>query len=278
MGGYALALLAAGAFGTADFLGGLASRRAGVVVVTTVSQAAGFIVVLPVLLLEPAVPERASLAWGAAGGLSGCIGLLLFFRALARGVMSLAAPVTAVVAAALPVAAGVLLGERPAMQAWLGVASGLAAVAVISSSGRASLRPGEWRSLGLAVAAGAGFGVFFVCLSRTSPGSGLWPLAAARMSSLILLLIAAAAGGAAWRAEPAALRMAVVSGVLDMTANALFLLAVRQGVLALVAVLVSLYPAATVVLALAVLRERLQAAQLAGIAMALLAVGLIASS
>jgi drug/metabolite transporter (DMT)-like permease len=275
---YALALLAAVSFGTADFLGGLASRQTSAMLVTVASQCAGFLVLLPVVMLQPALPDRASFVWGAAAGLAGCAGLIVFFRVLAAGNMSLAAPVTAVVSASLPVVVGVALGERPAVRAWAGVAVGLFAVAAVSWHGRGVPGRERYRSAALAVLAGAGFGVFFICLSRTSPAAGLWPLVGARMSSLTLLVIAVAATRAEWRAKPGALRTAFLSGALDMAANVLFVLAVHRGALALVAVLVSLYPAATVVLAMAVLRERLQSWQLAGVVLALTAVGLIASA
>jgi drug/metabolite transporter (DMT)-like permease len=276
VGGLALALASAAAFGTADFLGGLASRRASALLVTLAAHLAGLVVVLPVVLLLRAPVDPASLAWGAASGVCGCAGAVVFFRALASGAMAAAAPVTAIVSASLPVLAGVLLGERPAARAWLGVVAGLLAVGVISRGGGPSARM-DRRTLGLAVAAGVGFGLFFICLSRASHASGLWPLLGARVGSLSLLGVVVLTGRMPWRAKPAAIRMGVISGTVDMAANALFLLATRQGELALVAVLASLYPAATVLLALIVLRERLRTSQLAGVGLALVAVGLIAS-
>jgi drug/metabolite transporter (DMT)-like permease len=276
VGGLALALASAAAFGTADFLGGLASRRVSALLVTLAAHLAGLAVVLPVVLVLRAPVDPASLAWGVASGVFGCAGVIAFFRALASGAMSAAAPITAVVSAALPVLAGILLGERPAAQTWMGIGAGLLAVVAISRGGARSARV-DRRSLALAVAAGVGFGLFFVALSRASHASGLWPLLAARVGSLSLLGAVVLAGRMPWRAEPAALGLGAVSGAVDMTANALFLFATRQGELALVAVLASLYPAATVLLALAFLRERLRATQLAGVGLALLAVTLIAS-
>lgn len=275
VGGLVLALAAAAAYGTADFLGGLGSRRASALLVTLVAQLTGLAVVVPALLAGAPV-DAASMGWGAIAGVCGCVGLVVFFRALASGAMAAAAPVTAVVSAALPVVAGVLLGERPSARAWLGVVAGMLAVAVISRGGGRSGRF-DRRTLALAVGAGVGFGLFFVCLSRASPASGLWPLLGTRLGSVGLLSVVALTGRLPWRARPPAVGLAVLSGALDMTANALFLFATRQAALALVAVLTSLYPAATVLLALAVLRERLRPAQLAGVGLALLAVVLIAS-
>jgi uncharacterized membrane protein len=272
-----LAVLAAGAFGTADFLGGMAARRTAPLAATLVSHAAGFTVILPAVLLQGSAADRDSVAWGALAGAIGGLGLLLFFRAMAAGAMALVAPVTAVAAAGLPVLAGLAAGERPDAQAWIGVAAGLAAVAVIGGAERRS-GPPAWTPLALAVAAGCGFGLFFVCLARTSPAAGLWPLAAVRIGSLTLLTMALLTSRAEWRVAPATLRLAAVSGILDMSANLLLLLALRRGLLTLVAVLVSLYPAATVGLAVALLGERPRPAQVAGVGLALAAVGLIAAS
>jgi len=282
---YLLAVAAAAAFGAGDFLGGLASRRTGVLVTTAAAQAAGFSLMLPALLLVVATPDRTSLVWGGVGGLAGCVGLLVFFRALSDGVMSTVAPVTAVIAAGLPIVVSVALGARPGSLAWLGVGVGMVAVIVIGASGREHEQAARRReprdplwAVVLALAAGVGFGVFFVCLSRTSPSAGLWPLAAARMTALTLLGVNMLVKHAELRADAEGLRLAIPSGVLDQAANVLFLYAVHRGVLALVAVLVSLYPAVTVILALALLRERLRATQVAGVALALVAVVLIAAS
>nr|WP_275585623.1 EamA family transporter [Blastococcus saxobsidens] len=127
-----------------------------------------------------------------------------------------------------------------------------------------------------ALAAGAAFGLFFVLLDRTSADAGLTPLVAARVASVLLVLSVALAGGRPLRTDGAALPLVVLSGLGDMTANALFLLATQQdGQLAITGVLASLYPVSTVVLALVVLRERLAAAQLAGLGSAVAAVVLI---
>jgi drug/metabolite transporter (DMT)-like permease len=152
------------------------------------------------------------------------------------------------------------------------------AVGVISgSSGGGVRRVSRRRALAMAVLAGAGFGLFFICLSRAPAGGGFWPLAGARVSSLAAIAVPLLAGRGPERPVPEAVRAAALSGVLDITGNALFLLAVRSGELALVAVLSSLYPAATVLLAFGILRERLRLPQLAGVGLALVAVGLIAS-
>lgn len=272
----ALALAAAAAFGTADFVGGVASRRSGAFLVALIAQAAGCLVLLPGLLVLPGAPRQEALWWGALAGIAGGIGLAVFFRALATGMMGLVSPITGAIAAGLPVIAGLALGERPGILAWVGVVIALAAVVLV---GWARSEPGQghvMKSLGMALVAGACFGIFFVCLARAPQDSGLWPLAAARMGSLGVLAAVLVGAGGQWRAQAISLRLAPASGVLDMAANVLFLMAVRRGDLAVVAVLASLYPVVTVILSLRLLGERLRGRQLVGAALALVAVGLIA--
>ncbi len=273
-----LALASAVVYGMADFCGGIASRRAAAATVVALSQAAGLVVVALLLPWLGGQPDRADLAWGAAAGVAGGAGLLLFYRALAAGVMSVVAPVTAVAAAALPVLGGLALGERlgPAAVAGIGLAL-LAVVLVAAEGGLSSLRSARTGTVGPALAAGAGFGLFFVLLERTGEDAGLTPLAAARIVSVLLVGGLAMATVGSLRVPTRVLPVVLLAGVGDMAANALFLLATQAGGrLAITGVLASLYPVSTVVLAQVLLRERLAGAQRAGLAVAAVAVVLIA--
>lgn len=272
-----LALASAAVYGASDFLGGLASRRASVFGVVALSQGIGLVAVLGLLpwLGGPVTP--ADLGWGAAAGAAGALGLVVFFRTLARGTMSVIAPVTAVTAAAVPVLVGVLSGDVIGPWTAAGIALALAAVVLVSAEGGLSaLRSARPASLAPALAAGAAFGLFFVALDRTSTESGLTPLVTARLASLLLVVGIAAVGRQSLRVGRPALPLVALSGVGDMSANALFLLATQQdGPLAITGVLASLYPVSTVVLAQVLLRERLAAAQLTGLGTAVAAVVLI---
>ncbi|MGY2067767.1 EamA family transporter [Blastococcus sp. SYSU DS0619] len=272
-----LALASAVVYGASDFLGGLASRRASVFGVVALSQLAGLAALLVLLPWLGGPATSADLAWGAAAGLAGAAGLLVFFRALAGGVMSVIAPVTAVTAAAVPVLVGMLGGERIGPWALAGIVLALIAVVLVSAeAGLAALRAARPASLFPALVAGAAFGLFFVLLDRTSQDAGLTPLVTARLASVALVTAVALSTRQSLRAGRAALPLVVVSGVGDMTANGLFLLATQEGGrLAITGVLASLYPVSTVLLAQVVLRERLVPAQLAGLLAAAAAVVLI---
>jgi drug/metabolite transporter (DMT)-like permease len=272
-----LALASAAVYGASDFLGGLSSRRASVFGVVALSQGIGLVALLGLLPWLGGPVGPADLGWGAAAGVAGAIGLVVFFRTLARGTMSVIAPVTAVTAAAVPVLVGVLSGNDIGAWAAVGIALALAAVVLVSAEGGLSaLRTARPASLAPALAAGTAFGLFFVALDRTSTESGLTPLVTARLASLLLVAVIAVAGRQSLRVGRSALPLVALSGVGDMSANALFLLATQQdGQLAITGVLASLYPVSTVVLAQVLLRERLAAAQVTGLGAAVAAVVLI---
>jgi len=274
-----LALSAAAIYGTADFCGGVASRRNSPLTVTVLAHLVGLTLLATLLPLLPAAHVTpADLAWGAVAGALGGGGLILFYRALSTGTMSVIAPVAALFGAALPVLVGVSIGEQLSAAALLGIAVAVAAVALVSREGTAA--PPRRVSAGhptvLAVLAGLAFGGFFVALSRTHASAGLWPLLSARVVSVALLGGMSLLTGRSLRPAPGSRRLIMVAGAGDMAANILYLLAVRRGLVSLVAVIVALYPAATVLLAQVVLGERLRRVQVIGLGLAATAAVLLA--
>ncbi len=94
--------------------------------------------------------------------------MILFYRALSQGAMTVVAPVTAVTSAAIPVVVGLISGERPPPLRLAGVVCALVAIALVSL---APPRPGErvivtGRLVGTAVLSGVGFALFFVFVAR----------------------------------------------------------------------------------------------------------------
>lgn len=172
-----LAAMSALVFGSADFAGGTASKRNDGIAVTMSSQIIGLAVVLLSVALWPGdvVAGRSDVLWGCIGGVGGGLGLMCFYPALAKGPMSVVAPTTAVVSAVVPVVAGVLLDGAPSWLTSIGIIIALPAIALVAreaAGGDAGVDP---RIVGLAIAAGLGFGWFFVALSRASSDSGMWP-------------------------------------------------------------------------------------------------------
>ena len=272
--GLLLAGLSSAVFGFSDFMGGLASRRAPAIGVVLVGQIVGVLLLLGLLPLTGGEPTAADLALGAIGGLAGTTGLLLFYRALADGVMSTVAPIAAIVGALVPLTYGLATGDDLTPMAAAGVLVGMAAIGLVSTSPEIAAEPTPRRALVMAALAGIGFGVFFVFLSRTGDDAGLWPLLGARGASLPAVALAAALVRARLPRGRAEQWPAAASG-LDMIANAFFLLATRHAALSIVSVVGSLYPVTTVMLARIVLGEHLGPLRLAGLGAAAVAIALI---
>lgn len=274
-----LALGAAAFYGSADFMGGLATRRSAAPTVAFGAQASGVLVLLGGLVfLGPATIAGADLAFGVLAGLFGAIGLTLIYRALAAGPMSVVAPTSALSAASVPVVAGLLLGDRPGPMALTGIAVSFVAVLLITWE---RTEPGVARRVSrnvvlAALAGGTLFGLFFVALHQANEAAGLWPLLAARAASIPVLVALLRRGRSALWPDRGLVGTVVVSGALDMLANILFLLATRHGMLAVVSAVIGLYPATTVMLAQTRLGERMRGVQGAGMAVAVLAAVMVA--
>lgn len=278
------ALIAALTYGAADFLGGIATRRATMLGAVLVTQGSGLVFLL---LATPLLPDaqvgRQDVLFGALAGVTGSLGVGLLYLALAIGPMTVVAPVTAVCAAIVPLGIGLVLGERPHPVAAVGVGLALLAVVLLSQpegaeSGGAPAGPRLGRGVRVALASGIAIGFFFAALAQTAAEAVLWPLAISRSVSITMFLSVALVTGRPAGVPRAALAPALACGALDMVANAFYLAAVREGQLGLVATLASLYPASTVLLARIVLGERLGRWQQVGVAGAVVAVVLIAGN
>jgi drug/metabolite transporter (DMT)-like permease len=271
-----LGLLAAVFYGVGDFVGGLASRTHTAITVLLHSYPVGAVLML---LMLPAFPGHLSgrvAVFGIAGGLSGLVGVTIMYSLMVIAPMNIISPVTAVLAAIVPVVFGVAVGERPHFGAWLGIVVGICAVVLVSRTGdehpHGKIALG---TLGLAFVAGLGFGFYFIFLARAGNDSGLWPLVISRLASATMIVPIALQRRAVHRIGGRMLAITILAGACDAMANMSFLLASRHGLLSLASVLTSLYPAVTVMLAVGVLHEQTTKAQRVGLGLAAAAIVLI---
>jgi drug/metabolite transporter (DMT)-like permease len=247
--------------------------------VLVISQAIGLaLAVAASAVLGVSLPPVRDLAWGALAGLCGAVGVATLYSALATTIVAVASPVAAVIGAAIPMLLGVATGDRPAILSWVGIALAIPAIVLLTAGpmekgGGGKLRKAAW----LGIVAGVSFGLFFSAISRTSAGSGLWPLVSARITVVSLVLLFALFTRRSLRVSASNLPMVFLAGLLDMGANIAFLLASRSGMLTIVAVIDSLYPGPTVLLAWLVLRERMSRLRVAGLVLALAGVALISA-
>lgn len=272
-GAIGFGLLSALIWGAGDFCGGLATKRARPFSVVLVAEVAGALLLAAIaLLFAQPLPAGADLVWSAGAGLAGAVGLLALYSALAGGHMGVVAPISAVVAAIIPILAGAVLEGLPSPLQMLGFAVALGAVWLLSSSGE---RTASGRDLRLALLAGLGFGCYFVFIDRTGAVGGFWNLAFARTVAAVVLLPLMLATRHPLLPPRDVLPLNLLNGGLDAGGNLFFMLATQAGRLDVASVLSSLYPGATVVLAWLVLGERLNRPQVIGVAAALAAIVLI---
>jgi len=282
-----LPILLAGAsalvWGTADYCGGKAVQRGNpadrgqALSVTVFSQLSAVPMIALFLLLVPGRFGVSALIWGGLAGIAGLFGIVLLYQGLSSGAMAIVAPTTAVTAAVVPLIGGLLMGERPSPASMVGAIFAVIAIALVSIGPSRTTGAVTPRVIGLALLSGACFGVFFILLRQAGDGAGMWPLAAARLAGMPVGLLLLRPMGGTLRLARGTNGLAIVAGVLDITANAIYLVASYRGDISVIAPISSLYPASTVLLALAIDRERLRPIQVAGLGVAAAALVLAAS-
>jgi len=257
------------------------SRTLPLAGVMLVSQGTGLVfVAVWVVASGDSAPPVADILPALAAGAGGAVALGAFYRALSIGTMSIVAPISAT-GALVPVITGLAGGDRPGAVQVLGMAAAVIGVVLASresdaaQGGAADAR----RSLGLALVAALGFGLFLTLLKPASDHSVPWALLMVRLASVSVIAVTATVLRAPVRAAftRSALPSIALVGTLDVAANALYALATTRGLLSIVSVLGDLYPVSTILLARAVLRERVRRSQEAGIVAVLAGVALIAA-
>ena len=274
-------------YGTADFVGGMASKRISPVRVTALGGASGLVILLIALPFVGGVWSWQAVLLGALSGVSGSVAIMLLYACLAIGPMSILSPVTAVVSALVPVLAGTLRGERLGWLGYLALAIGLVAVVLVGFvPEKGAVRP-SLKALSMAVGSGALIGLFLIIIDLTPKNSGLVPLVANRATNTTIMFAVVFVLWLVSRGKPAGsalsarsgwrsgLLLAVVCGAIDASANAFLLLGLRLGELTIQSVLTALYPAGTIILAAIVLRERIAPVQIVGLVLALVAAAML---
>ena len=238
-------------------------------------EAVGLVAIPLALLLLPTRWDVGAVALTFAGGAIGGFGLILFYRAMALGLIGVVAPITAVIAAALPTAVGVLVGgERLRVGQAAGILAGLVAIVLINGGGSTAGK-GARQAVALAMVAGIGFGLFFILFHEAS-SAGVPAFVSGRAGSATVAVAYALIARVSVLPGRNAMRLIALGGSLDGIGVVLYMYATVHGLLSISALLTSFYPAFTILCARLVLHERLNAVQLAGAALAIIAVAAIA--
>lgn len=275
MGAALLALGASLSWGVGDFLGGVKARIMPSLIVMAASQPFGLAALGIALAIRGTEVPGGEVAWSALSAVLGTVGLFAFYRGMAKGAISVVAPIAAL-SAGIPVIWGVAVnGDH------IGDLQAMGFVAAIGGSVAASLelRPGRTQiaaGVGWALLAMVAFGAYYVPMHAASTQDWLWPAFLFRCTSVTLVYSVVLIR----RIRPTGLRghwaALIAIGFLDTGGNALFAAASSaHGLLSVVSVLASLYPVVTVLLARLMLGERVQRSQDAGVLLVLAGVVLI---
>ncbi|HCR71662.1 MAG TPA: EamA family transporter [Anaerolineae bacterium] len=269
-------LLSAFTWGAGDFTGGLAARKVGAVQAVFYASIVGLIAVSIVAFISnESLPSLQSWVYAMIAGIFGMAGLTFLYFAMANGTMSIAAPVSAVLAATLPVLIGIITEGLPEFLTLIGFGFALFAMWMVSQSENGVKDIFSHLSdLKLPLLAGIGFGLYFIVMHEaTSDGALFWTMVASRVTSVLFLFIYMLIKKISFRInDTSSFPVIGLNGILDLTGNGFFILAGQAGRLDVASVLSSLYPGSTVLLAWIFLKERLTRNQWVGVISALIAI------
>lgn len=263
-------------WGAGDFAGGLAARKIGTYRTVFFADLLGLLVLVAVnIFYREALPPISSLLLAGIAGICGSIGLMILYYSMANGQMSVAAPVSALFAAALPVIVGAFTQGFPTLIQFIGFGLALLAVWLISQSdSEKRFHLDHLSDLRLPLLAGLGFGTYFIIMHYATEGisAKIWPMIASRSIATVMLLVLMFIRRESFIIQGSVWGALFANGTLDVGGNFFYLLALQFGRLDISAILSSLYPGATVILAFLILKERISRTQWISIFTALAAI------
>ncbi len=266
-------LLSIGLIGSADFFGGMASKRSNPFSVAAWSQWVGLPIIVAVALMVGSEIISRDVLLGLAAGVGSGVGVLALYRGFSAGAIGVVAPIAATFAAILPIIVGLATGERPSSVVAGGLALGLVSVVLVAyvpgTFPPFDERCGSWSRVR------SGFAGMVFAYSSTSEESGLTSAVAGRFTGAMIATVAAIVVGAPRKVSRDAVTSSLVAGVLGGVGMLFFVTASQRGDLIFLGVAIALFPAVTVVLAALFLHEHLARSQWLGIVLAVVAVATI---
>ncbi len=275
-----LALISSLMWGTADFFGGFVSKKIPASKVLVLSYPVGLLFLLIYAVMLPGEITLNALFIGSLAGVVGILAMGSLYLALAIGPMGVMSPVTAACSTLVPITMGLIVGEKLSWIAWLGISFAIISVVLVSmeTSPTGGKLVVSGKGLLLAIFSGLLIGTFLSLVGLAASDNGMWPLVFARLMSSILVIgyfVYKKSENFRSGYDSNLFALVILSGALDATANAVFVLATFDGYLSIAAVIASLYPAATVILATAFLKEKLTGIQFLGIGLAFFSAGIL---
>jgi len=265
-------ILSAATWGAADFIGGFATKRTAAYRVLFLAEIASLVPFIALaLIMRETFPPLVDLFWGAFASLIGLAGLTILYRALADGKMSITAPISALLAAFIPVVFGSFTLGIPPFTTIIGFGLSFGAVWLISQTDSTNWRV-NLADLRLPLLSGIFFGFYFILINKATQHAFFWPLVSARSAGFIAFGLYALITRQPALPPRDLWGYSIINGVIDIAGNAFYVLSAQAGRIDVAAVLGALYPASTVFLAAIFLKERITRIQGLGITLAFIAI------
>lgn len=283
--GVFLALTSALTYGSADFFGGVATKKNNSYAVLSISSLVGVILMLVLALLKKEnFPDTESIIWASLAGLTGAVGLGILYYGLASGDPIIVSPVSGIAGASLPIIFAFFTQKPPSSIQLIGFLTALPAIFFVSQSTQLNQdlpqtgknKSKTINSIVTGISSGFFFGLFFICVAQIKTQSFFMPLAISKSASFLLSIIIVILS----KTKPPNVfknPATILAGILDPIANGLYLLSVQFTRLDTAAVLTSLYPAGTVFLTFIIQKKIITKQQWLGICLCLVAIVLITS-
>jgi drug/metabolite transporter (DMT)-like permease len=276
MAAVVLALLTAVAYGVANYLGPLLSRRLPLGGVLLVGQITGLLGALVLVAVRGGSTDRVGLLFGLGAGVANGVALASFYTAAARGPISIVAPIGST-GAVVPVVVSMIQGERPSVLQLVGIPVAIAGVALAAARAAPHPDADPVAGIGLSVFAAAAFGTFLAVFAEAAHHGATAAVVSSRASLLVCTVAVVSVARLPWRVPRHDLPATALPGLLLVIGTAAYGIATTKGLVSIVSVLATLSPIVTVALAVLLLHERLIGRQRAGVAIALVGVVLLAA-
>jgi drug/metabolite transporter (DMT)-like permease len=278
-----LAVATALGWGASDYFGGDASRHeTPVFVVVALVQAAGLVILVPVLIVRGiAPPLNGRLMLAAVAGVAVTVELGVVYAALSRGDTFIGAP-TGALGAAIAVVAGLIGGDPIGPALALGLVCALLGGGISAWATPAGQAKTGWRAAASVLVASIAVGTMLVTLN----GAGrLDPYWATAVEGLSTLLSAVAVAWFTQRGRPQVSLpdrtrwpMLVLVGALGVAGDLAYAAAAGYGALSIISAISSLYPIPTIALGRLLGGRRPTGLQLVGAALALAGAALLGAT
>lgn len=271
-------MVSAIAFGCADFMGGRAALRLGPALAVALVQSVASLCILGVVLMGGyPIPDGRDLYLSLLAGLADGVALILLYKGLAIGRISVVAPLTGVCSIAIPALVEMVFVTAVGGPVVAGIVlAALAVVLIARGNGTEEQDKSLRHSILLGLASGLTFGITNLSLGLLEPENANGGMLIMRAGAVATAVIVVLSQFASIRLERRGLVIGGIAGVLDAMGMWGFVTSATTGLIGIAVSINSLYAGVTVLLGVILLGERLGRVQIVGLILGAVAILLLA--